>query len=188
GPAAVSGGAGGRPGGTIRGMSTQTNLKDPDVRGLFGLFPQPEYMAYAELVADEQVPEPYHGLLVHEHHMTVTVEGHHGSPVDVRVLQEYRGQRTYARKILLELQTDRRRARFGLVRIHPRFCDDVVRARILSGQTPLGRILIEHDILRRIEPTAFVRVVPAPALMEWFGLPRPRPTYGRLATIHCDNY
>ena len=113
-------------------MSTQTNQKDPDVRGLFGLFPQPEYMAYAELVADEQVPEPYHGLLVHEHHMTVTVERHHGSPVDVRVLQEYRGQRTYARKILLELQSDRRRVLFGLVRIHLRFCDDVVRAKIDS--------------------------------------------------------
>jgi chorismate-pyruvate lyase len=169
-------------------MSTQPNLTNPDTRGLFGLFPQAEYLAYAELVSDEQVPEPYHSLLAHEHHMTVTVEQHHGSPVDVRVLQEYRGQNAYARKILLELQSDRRVVMFGLVRIHLRFCADDVRAEILSGQIPLGRVLINHDILRRIEPTAFVRVVPGPGLMTWFGLPRPRPTYGRLATIHCDNY
>ena len=51
---------------------------------------------------------------------------------------------------------------------------------------PLGRILIRHNVLRRIEPTAFVRVVPGPTMMQWFGLDQPTPTYGRLAYIHCD--
>ena len=167
-------------------MSTSTEPPNPDSRGLFGLFPQAEYMAYAELVSDEQVPEPYHSLLVNDRHMTVTVETHHGSPVDVRVLQEYRGQNAYARKILLERQSDHRVVMFGLVRIHFRFCNDEVREEILSGTIPMGRVLINHNILRRIEPTAFVRVVPGPGLMKWFGLQTPRPTYGRLALIHCD--
>src|SRR5205085_754426 len=121
-----------------------------------------------------------------EHHMTVTVEAHHGEPVDVKVLEQRRGVQAYARKILLVTQKTKRVVQFGLVRIHLQHCSPEVRAEILSGQTPLGRILINHDVLRRIEPTAYLRVVPGPQMMEWFGLTEPRPTYGRQAIIHCD--
>jgi hypothetical protein len=62
-----------------------------------------------------------------------------------------------------------------------------VRAAIEAEDTPLGRILIEHNVLRRIEPTGFVRALPGPALTAWFGVQQPLPTYGRLAYIHCDN-
>ena len=75
---------------------------------------------------------------------------------------------------------------FGIMRIHFRYCSKAVADEIVSGKTPLGRILIQHDVLRRIEPTAFLRVIPGPTMMEWFGLSRPRPTYGRLAYIHCN--
>jgi chorismate-pyruvate lyase len=75
---------------------------------------------------------------------------------------------------------------YGIMRVNFRYCSDAVRTEILAARTPLGRILIEHDVLRRIEPTAFLRVVPGKALMKWFGLEQPRPTYGRLAYIHCD--
>jgi hypothetical protein len=68
-----------------------------------------------------------------------------------------------------------------------RFLSDKVRREILSRQTPLGRVLIQNNVLRRIEPTAFLRVTPGPAMVKWFGLDRPRPTYGRLAMIHCDD-
>jgi hypothetical protein len=46
--------------------------------------------------------------------------------------------------------------------------------------------LIQHNVLRRIEPTSFLRAVPGEALMQWFGLAKPKPTYGRQAIIHCD--
>jgi chorismate-pyruvate lyase len=61
-----------------------------------------------------------------------------------------------------------------------------VQEEILAARTPLGRILIQHNVLRRIEPTAFLRVIPGPGMMEWFALSQRRPTYGRLAYIHCD--
>jgi chorismate-pyruvate lyase len=61
-----------------------------------------------------------------------------------------------------------------------------VRAEIVSETTPLGRILINHNVLRRIEPTDYLRVTPGPEMMEWFGLKTPEPAYGRLALIHCD--
>jgi chorismate-pyruvate lyase len=158
----------------------------PDVRGLFGLFPPSTYLALSTPVLAADVTEPYHGLLVHEHHMTVTVEAYHHEAVDVRVLEQQRGESAYARKILLVTQKTKRVVQFGLVRIHLQFCASAVRAEILAEKTPLGRILINHDVLRRIEPTAYLRVVPGPAMVQWFGLSEPRETYGRLALIHCD--
>jgi chorismate-pyruvate lyase len=153
---------------------------------LYELFPPSSYMAGMEPVPADLVPPPYHGLLVHSHHMTVTVEAHHGEPVDVKVLEQIREEHSYARKILLVTQKTHRVVQFGLVRIHLSFCSPPVREEILSGQKPLGRILIQHDVLRRIEPTLFLHVQCGPAMMEWFALNEPRWTYGREAVIHCD--
>ena len=134
----------------------------------------------------DEVPPPYRGLLVHEHHMTVTVEAYHGDLVDVRVLAVHRDEGSYARKILLALQGSGRVVQFGIVRVRLGYCSDAVQKEITAEKTPLGRILIQHNVLRRIEPTAYLRVIPGTAMMRWFGLDRPKATYGRLAYIHCD--
>jgi chorismate-pyruvate lyase len=159
-----------------------------DVCKLFGFFPRPELEDVPEYdyVPADEVPPPYHDLLVHEHHMTVTVEAHHGGLVDVRILARHHGKDTYARQILLVLQGTNQVVQFGIMRIHLRHCSPEVRAEILAGRTPLGRILIQHDVLRRIEPKAYLRIIPGPAMTKWFGLDRPVPTYGRLALIHCN--
>ncbi len=157
----------------------------PDLPDLYSLFatgvPPPH-----ELLAPNDVPEPYRRLLVHAHHMTVTVEEFYGSRVDVRVLERRRDGDVYCRKILLALQSDGRIVQSGVVRIRLNYCSAAVRAAILEEKTPLGRILIENDVLRRIEPTAYFRVTPGPLLRGWFGLTEPRDTYGRLGLIHCD--
>jgi chorismate-pyruvate lyase len=159
-----------------------------ELRTLFSLFSPaaegevPEY----EFVPADEVPPPYHGLLVHEHHMTVTVEAFHGDLVDVRILDRRQTDATYARKILLALHGSGRVVQFGIVRIQLRHCSPAVREEIIAGHTPIGRILIQNDVLRRIEPKTFLRVIPGVAMMNWFGLERPLPTYGRLALIHCN--
>jgi chorismate-pyruvate lyase len=158
----------------------------PDLNALLALFPPSGYVRSAEPVSAEQVPEPYRKLLVHEHHMTVTVEAHHGALVNVVVLDRRLEGDTYARKILLALQTTGQFVQFGLVRIHLEYTSPAVRAEILSQRTPLGRILIRHNVLRRIEPTAFLRITPGPEMLNWFRLQTPQTTYGRLALIHCD--
>jgi chorismate-pyruvate lyase len=157
-----------------------------DAFGLFSLFPPSDYLAHMEPVSADNIPPPYHALLVHPHHMTVTVEAHHGEPVDVKVLEQVRGESTYARKILLITQQTRRVVQFGLVRIHLQYCSQEVREEILSGLTPLGRILIQHNVLRRIEPRCYMRVTPGQDMVKWFDLPQPQPTYGRLALIHFE--
>jgi hypothetical protein len=167
-------------------MSIPTPRAGPDLRSLFALFPPATDVPDYELVPADEVPPPYHGLLVHEHHMTVTVESYHGDLVDVRILAHRQDDEAYARKILLSLQGNGRVVQFGIMRVRFRFCSQAVREEIVAGRTPLGRILIRHNVLRRIEPTAYLRVLPGPVMLEWFGLDRPRPAYGRLAIIHCD--
>jgi hypothetical protein len=158
----------------------------PNLEELLGLLPPADFLQSATHVPPSQVPEPYHSLLVHEHHMTVTVEKYHGGLVDVRVLDSRLDGDSYTRKILLALRGSGKIVQFGLVRIHLQYCSAVVRAEILSRRTPLGRILIQHDVMRSIEPTGCLRVIPGPAMMKWFNLAQPTPTYGRLAFIHCD--
>ncbi len=128
-----------------------------DVQGLFALFPPADYMSRGELVPPGRVPPPYHSLLVHEHHMTVTVESHHGAQVDVKVLEYRVAGDSYSRKILLTLQGTSRVVMFGLMRVNFRYCSDAVREEVIAGQTPLGRVLINANVMRRIEPTAYLR-------------------------------
>jgi hypothetical protein len=167
-------------------MSYPPAAADPDLHGLFSLFPPAEYMARSDLVSPEELPPPFDRLLFHEHHMTVTVEAYHGEPVDVEVLREYRGRQTYTRNSLLRLRQSRLVVQYNLMRVHFRYCSEAVRREILSGGTPLGRVLINHNVLRRVMPTAFLRIAPGPALARWFGPQAPRETYGRLALIVCD--
>ncbi len=137
-------------------------------------------------VAAEAMPVHYQRLLNHEHHMTVTVEQFHGCPVDVQVLDRHRTDAHYARKILLVRQSDRTVVQYGIMRVHLRYLDAAVRAAIEDESTPLGRILIEHDVLRSIHLRSLWQVTPGVELCHFFGLPPGGTTYGRTALIRCD--
>jgi chorismate-pyruvate lyase len=140
-----------------------------------------------EVVPGDQVPQPYRDLLVHDQHMTVTLERFHGRPVELRVLARHVSGSEYARMILLALEGTDEIVEFGIFRMDLACCDQAVQAEILAGKTPLGRILIEHNVLRRIDPTAFLKIRPNSAIREWFGIPGDQPAYGRLASIFCNN-
>lgn len=137
----------------------------------------------AEAIPAEELPEPYRRLLDHPHHMTVTVEAHHGGPVDVRVLESVRDGDDYARRILLARRRDGAVVQYGVVRIDLTALPPAVRAEVLGGQTPLGRILIAHDVLRTVTPTRFLRVTPTAELREQLG---DGPLYGRLGVLTVD--
>lgn len=159
----------------------------PDLLSLFALFPERGDRPEFEIVPAQAVPPPYHDLLVHKHHMTVTVEAFYGDLANVRILDSVEQGDVYARKILLTLRHSGLVVQFGIVRVHLRWCSGPVRREILAGQTPLGRVLIQHKVLRRIEPTAYLKIAPGPALESWFGPRRSAATYGRLGYIHCDH-
>jgi chorismate-pyruvate lyase len=139
----------------------------------------------AVVVDAGDVPVPFDRLLVHEAHMTTTLGAFYGESVVLRVLDERQAGDTYLRKIILTVG-DAHVVEVGVVRIHLEYTSADVRSEILSKQTPLGDILIQHDVMRRIEPKWFFRFDGPAALLETFGRTIDGPVYGRVGVIHCD--
>jgi chorismate-pyruvate lyase len=159
----------------------------PELDTLVALFyDAPEALGdFVEVPADE-MPPVYRRLLAHNHHMTVTVEQRHGSLVDVDVLDTRIEDPYYARKILLRRQSDGRVVQFGIMRVDFRFLGDDVRREIESQSTPLGRILIAHNVLREVELFKLWQVTPGEDLCQLFQCSADQATYGRTALIHCN--
>lgn len=166
---------------------THPSTRGVSLAALTQIFAQdPSDLGQWQAVDPDAMPQPYRRLLVHSEHMTVTVETHHGSRVNLRVLDERTNHDWYARKILLTRADTDCVVQFGIMRIDFHHCTPQVRESILKKQTPLGRILIDFDVLRRISPETYLRVVPAGELLADFQLQVSTPTYGRLATIYCE--
>lgn len=165
---------------------TPAVIPSPTADSLYALFPPSATRPVCSPISGDQMPEPYRSLLVHTHHMTVTVERHYGGPVDVKVLNAVRDGDEYARQILLELRGTERVVQFGIVLIDLSLLSPVVRDTIVEGKTPLGRVLIEHGVLRHIQPAGYLKVEPDADLCRWFGLAEPVTTYGRLGVIFTD--
>jgi len=159
---------------------------EPVLAGLLELFGETDLASAFQTVSPADVPAPYRAQLVHEHHMTIAMQTHHGEPVDVEVVTERRGDTTYARRSLLRLRSNGRVVQHCTVRIHLPSCSDPVREAILAGRTPLGTILVEHNVMRRIVPLAYLLVQGAASIAESFRAAPRTPLYGRVATIHCD--
>ncbi len=154
---------------------------------LTSMFPEDQPLfADAEYVAKSQVPEPYQGLLVHEHHMTISMEEYHGCTVEVRVLDRKSEGDIYCRKIILVKQGTDEVVQFGFVRFDFQYVTPAVREEILSEDIPLGRVLINHNVLRHIDLGAILKITAGPGLAKSLQMEEGAVTYGRLATIFCN--
>lgn len=138
-------------------------------------------------VAAGEIPEPQRSLLDHDKHMTVTVEKFHSSAVDVVVRQERFDSNSYAREICLVRQSDGRIVQYGIVRLDFNHLAADVQSEIRSRNKPLGRILIEHDVLRRVQLLNLYRVRPSVKLAESLQFVDRETCYGRTAIIFCNN-
>lgn len=150
-------------------------------------YDSPAELGEFDEVAAADLPEPFRGLLDHDEHMTVTVEAFHRGPVDVRVLAVHSTDMHYARKILLTRQSDGHVVLFGLVRLNVNFLGPEVRREIECQRVPLGRILVEHNVLRDVRLLSLWRIRPGDELRQHFGLSQPDLCYGRTALIYCNN-
>jgi chorismate-pyruvate lyase len=159
----------------------------PTLAHLYNLFPDSPDRPDAVEVPAGDVPQPYYKLLVHTHHMTVTVEEFYRSPVDVKVMACRRNGNEYSRKIVLTAHATGKVVQFGLVRSDLGVCPEAVRREIVEGKTPLGRVLIQHNMLRRIEPVTFLRVALGAEMADWFGVEAGAITYGRLGVIYTGD-
>ena len=130
-----------------------------------------------------EVPQAYRRLLVHEEHMTVAMEAHHESIVDVEVLQTRVTGDQYARKILLRRQSDQKVVQFGILRLNLSLLTDEVRSEIEQQIRPLGRILVRHNVMRSVHLDRLWRVILGKDLQQHFQTNVEHEAYGRTAAI-----
>jgi len=158
-----------------------------ELERLLALFPGGRgLVTAAEHIPAALTPEPFRTLLVHQHHMTVTMEAFHQARMEVRVIDRSRDENVYSRKILLVHQRSGQVVQFGIVRFDLGCVTQAVRDEILAERQPLGRILINYNVLRHIDLGAILRLTCGQELADSFGCPRGQITYGRLATIFCN--
>jgi chorismate-pyruvate lyase len=165
-------------------QSTDTDLFLPSAARLATLF----YGALDELgkfepVSVDRLPPNYRALLAHQDHMTVALEAYHNSLVNVQPLDEWRDEASYARCSLLSRQSDGRIVQFGIMRIWLADLPAAAQQEIVGRNTPLGRVLIRHNVLREVELITLWQVEPGAVLRRLLPLDSNAPIYGRSAQI-----
>ena len=167
--------------------TSDVELFSPSASRLATLF----YSGLSELgqfdpVKVDDLPADYRQLLAHNDHMTVALESYHKSSVSVRALAEWRDETSYARASLLSRQTDGAVVQFGIMRIWLNDLPAAAKDEIASKQAPLGRVLIEHNVLREVELRTLWKIVPGPVLRQELRVSGGMPIFGRSAQILVD--
>ncbi|WP_246146732.1 hypothetical protein [Rubripirellula lacrimiformis] len=146
-----------------------------------------EHSDLGEFEKQTTVPAPFDTLLDHNAHMTVTVESHHGQSVGVEVHRCRQHENWYSREITLVTSESKKVVQYGIVRLDTMALADEVWRRIESQQTPLGRVLIEHNVLREVQLLGLWKVHAGPSLAALMKCSVGDVTYGRTALIYCDS-
>ncbi len=141
-----------------------------------------------DVLSGDSVPGIYNELLVHTHHMTVTLEKRCGCPVFLEVIKTRHEGHDYARKLVLRAGEGGPVVLAGIMRFRLECVREEIRQAIVDASTPLGRILIENEVLRRIETVAFLRFPLQNTFGELLGGGAGEDfAYGRIAIIFCDD-
>jgi chorismate-pyruvate lyase len=159
----------------------------PELKVLVELFhPSLGVLGQFQEVTEDELPAVARKLLWHDAHMTVTLEAHYDCQMDVEVVDTLVTSTHYARHVLLRCQKARRVVQYGIVRLNLAFLQDDVRREIESQQIPLGRVLIEHDVLRTVRLLSLWNISPGLTLRRILGLSAFEHCYGRTALIYCN--
>jgi hypothetical protein len=76
---------------------------------------------------------------------------------------------------------------WGIARLHLRYLSQQVQDEVLARRSPLGSILIRHNVHRRVKPRYFARFPARSHVIELFGEQNLQPLYGRIGMIYCDD-
>jgi hypothetical protein len=143
-------------------------------------------LATFESVEPEAMPVAYRQLLDHHSHMTITVESFFGSSVDVTVFRTTRDPQWYGREISLVTKDTGKTVQYGIVRLRPQLLQSDVWREIEAGETPLGQVLIRHNVFRQVERVALWKVSAGRSLAKLLKVEPGQITFGRTARIFCD--
>lgn len=182
-----------------------------DIDSLISQFyPNSDALAKFEQIAT--CSPPFDRLLDHNCHMTVTVEAFHQEQVDVVVHRsgnrlcdgrsiwqddpELQGAGrsliteqtvSYSREITLVTHDTRKTVQYGLVRLDPSTIGRDVWLEIAGEGIPLGRALINHNVLRSVELDRLWKITPGRPLAAFLKTAPDEIVYGRTALIRCND-
>lgn len=182
-----------------------------DIDSLISQF-YPDSDTLAEFEQVTACPPPFDQLLDHNSHMTVTVEAFHQEQVNVVVHRscnrmpdgtavwqddpalQREGRRSiaeqtvsYSREITLVTQGTGKIVQYGLVRLDPSTIGHDVWMEIASEGIPLGRALINHNVLRSVELDRLWKITPGRALASFLKTAPNEIVFGRTALIRCND-
>lgn len=150
-----------------------------------GFMSDPSWALQAEAVRPDSIPPVPRSLLVHDRHMTATLNAHHGQSVSLEVLSFVCEGNSYRRKIALHID-DGRIVEFGLVRLRLDLLPDAARGDIEARVLPLGEIFLRYGVMTRVAPQWFLRFAPGNEVVRCLGNDVRAEAYGRLGLIHCN--
>ncbi len=136
-------------------------------------------MPDVKVIAPDDIPPPYHSLLVHENDMTLTLERHFGGRVVLRALSTFRTGSWYFRRVLLVQEYSGRPVEMGAIRMRLNAFTASIQQQILRNEIPLGRILRDGGVEYRSEARRFLAIAPNAEMMGVFWMREPRTLYGR---------
>lgn len=153
----------------------------PPWASLLGLFYSRADIPFPHItrLKGEEIPEPYHSLLVHSRDMTPTLEQFYRRTLGITVLQRLLEERTYLREVTLNLEGDNRPVEYGAIRIFLSHFPIRAQTLIREERCPLGKILELEGIPHVGWPQAFFRVAPDAHMASMLRLESPCPLYGR---------
>ncbi len=132
-----------------------------------------------EFLLPSQIPEPYHGLLVHESDMTGTLERYCGQAMFLHTIERVITPDRIVRHVELRGAEDKQAAEFGAIEISLDQFETEPREEILVGELPLGTILKKAKMEFISRPIAYFRIKPGASVRHSFGVPADGWLYGR---------
>ena len=140
-----------------------------------------------QFVDAQDVPEPYHSLLVHKQDMTSTLGQFHGDEIGLRVLSlEIRGN-AYYREVMLLTKRSQRPVEYGAIKIDISAFPSQAQAAIATAVVPLGQLLKDYKIDYKSMPSGFLSIQCDDYIGELFNYPEKPLLFGRRNTLYNIN-
>ena len=134
------------------------------------------------VITSAEVPEPYHGLLVHTRDMTSVLQDFHNQNIHLENVYLRRETDRVLRRVTL-IREDGRPVEFGAIEISLQPFPDAAQRDILACHTPLGAILRLHEVGYVSKTKGFFEIESNRLIGEALRMETPARLYGRMNVL-----
>jgi chorismate-pyruvate lyase len=132
---------------------------------------------------EEQMPEPYRRLLVHNFNMTPTLEHHHSGTIHIEPIHMVIADEETTREIVLRMDRDEKPVEYGASRIFFPAVTGQARRMIKEAKIPLGTVLRICDCRHTVHSSGYFRIRPSDFFLQVFDMQHKSSLFGRRTTL-----